>query len=197
MEKKQFLKELERRLSVLPDEEVEGYKSFYSEAIDDRVEDGKSEAEAIDDLGGIDEVINQILSEKSITSLVKQKYKPRRRVRPIEIILLILGFPVWFPLMVTFLALLFVAYLLVWVFVIVTYSIEISLGAVGIAGVVVFFGAWQDGILNYGYLGYGLLGLGGTILFFFVCKFATKVTIKLAKKIALGVKRMLIGGGKQ
>ena len=196
MNKNEFLKELESRLKVLPKDEVKNYISFYSEAIDDRIEDGKTEEGAIDDLGGIDEVINQIASEQSITSLVRQKVRPKRRIRPWEIILLILGFPLWFPLMMVFLVLLLVAYILVWVFVIVTYSIELSLIATGGAGLIAFFGYLSEGTANIGLIGYGCLGIGAAILFFFVCKFATKVTIKLAKKIVLGVKRMLIGGGK-
>lgn len=196
MNKKEFLKELEARLKVLPKEEVENYISFYSEAIDDRIEDGKTEEEAIYDLGGIDEVITQIAGEQSLTNLVRQKVRPKRRIRVWEIVLLVLGFPLWFPLLMVGLVLLLVAYILVWVFVIVTYSIELSIAASGLAGIVAFFAAFQDGTANLGYLGVGLLGIGGAILFFFVCKFATKVTIKLAKKIVLGLKRMLIGGGK-
>ena len=194
MTKEMFLNELESRLAVLPKKEVDGYKEFYSEMIDDRVEEGKTEDEAIKDIGGIEEVIKQIAGEKSLTNLVKNKVKqkaPKRRISGLEIFLLVLGFPLWFPLLLTCLILCLVGYLLTWVLVIVTYAVEIALIGSIVAGFLGLVGG--NGI---GYLGIALAGLGGAIVFFFICILATKVSIKLAKKIALGIKMSLIGGGK-
>ena len=60
MNKNEFLIELESRLELLPKKEVENYVEFYSEMIDDRVEEGKTEAEAIRDIGGIEKVIKEL-----------------------------------------------------------------------------------------------------------------------------------------
>lgn len=59
MTKQEFLSELERALGKLPHAEVEQALAFYDEAISDRMEDGLSEAEAVADLGSIDEIAAQ------------------------------------------------------------------------------------------------------------------------------------------
>ena len=63
MNKQEFLSELERALGKLPHAEVEQALAFYDEAISDRMEDGLSEAEAVADLGPIDEIAAQIAAE--------------------------------------------------------------------------------------------------------------------------------------
>lgn len=196
MKKKEFLKLLEENLGGLPKDEIDNYVEFYSEAISDRMEDGKTEEEAIRDLGGIEEVIKEICGEKSLTSLVKQKVKPKRKITGLEIILLILGFPLWFPLLITLMVLLLVAYLMTWVLVIVTYAVEIGLIFGSIGALAAYGAGMMAGNANIGLLGIGLLGIGGAILFSIVCVLATKVTLKIAKAILLSIKKALIGGGK-
>ena len=80
MDKKEFLSELEKRLQGLPKADIEERLEFYSESIDDRVEEGKTEEEAINDMGGIDSVVNQIADETPIVNLVKERVKPKRKV---------------------------------------------------------------------------------------------------------------------
>ena len=46
MRKAEFLRELEKRLQGLPKDEIDSRLAFYSEMIDDRIEDGKTEEEA-------------------------------------------------------------------------------------------------------------------------------------------------------
>ena len=66
MTKKVFLTELKKKLGKLPKSEVKKRLSFYSEIIDDKIEEGFSEEDAVADVGGIDEIAKLILSEKSI-----------------------------------------------------------------------------------------------------------------------------------
>ena len=194
MKKKEFLKLLEQNLGGLPKEEIDNYVEFYSEAISDRMEDGKTEEEAIRDLGGIEEVIKEICGEKSLTSLVRQKVTPKRRITSAEIVLLILGFPLWFPLLMVVLTLLLVGYILTWILVIVTYAVEFGLIAGSGFSIALYFANLANGTSNIGYLGIGLLGIGAAIIFGFVCVAATKVSFRLAKRIVLGIKKALIGG---
>ena len=67
MEKEEFLEELRNRLNGLPQKDIDERVSFYSEMIDDRVEDGMTEEEAINNIGGIDEVVKQIASKELIS----------------------------------------------------------------------------------------------------------------------------------
>ena len=63
MNKQEFTAELCARLSGLPEETVEDRISFYIEAINDRIDDGMSEADAVADVGSIDSIVADVLSE--------------------------------------------------------------------------------------------------------------------------------------
>ena len=68
MNKREFLKALEKRLKNLPKKEIQKSLAFYSEIIDDRMEEGDSEAEAVKNLGTPDEVAREILSDASFSA---------------------------------------------------------------------------------------------------------------------------------
>ena len=59
--KAEFLSELKNRLSSLPDQDVNDRLDFYSEIIDDRIEDGESEEEAVRSLGNMDDIVAKIM----------------------------------------------------------------------------------------------------------------------------------------
>ncbi|MBR4965050.1 MAG: DUF1700 domain-containing protein, partial [Lachnospiraceae bacterium] len=88
MNKAEFLMALRERLSGLPEEDFNKSIDYYTEMIDDRVEDGMSEEDAVACLGSMDEIITQILSEVSLPKLVKEKVKPKRALAVWEIILI-------------------------------------------------------------------------------------------------------------
>ena len=195
MSKQAFLTELKNGLKGMPQEDVEERLTFYGEMIDDRIEEGLSEEDAIASLGSVDEVVNEIVSETPLTKLVKEKIKPKRSLRAWEIVLLVLGFPVWFPLTVVAAVLVLVFYLLIWVLVICLWASELSLWACALAGIAgcaicIAKGNYLFGILL---LGAGLVTAGLSIFLFFGCKAATVGTAKLAKKIVHGIKRMFVG----
>jgi len=190
MNKEEFLNSLRKRLKGLPNNEIEERISFYSEMIDDRVEEGLSEEEVIEGFGGIDNVVRQIASESNLFSIVKEKIKPNKSPNALLIVLLVLGFPLWFPLLLTGFVLLLVAYLLLWVLVIVTYSVEIA--AVG-SSFIVILKMMNDGF-NIGYAGMLMLSIGLSLSFLYVCYLATKASFKITKNILVSIKTKLIGG---
>ena len=196
MEKEEFLEELRNRLNGLPQKDIDERVSFYSEMIDDRVEDGMTEEEAINNIGGIDEVVKQIASETPISSLVKERVKPKNDLGPVVIALLILGFPLWFPLLIVGLVLILVSIILIFVLVIVTFSVEAAF--IGSAGMtfVAFLVKLIDGGFNSGYLAISITLFGISLMFLPVCFLSLKATWLLFKTIILGVKRKLIGGKK-
>ncbi|MBR4875998.1 MAG: DUF1700 domain-containing protein, partial [Clostridia bacterium] len=65
MTKHTFLNTLERRLSALPKAEREEYILYYEELINDRMEEGCSEQEAVAQLEEIDLIVGRILGERS------------------------------------------------------------------------------------------------------------------------------------
>ena len=72
MSKQEFLGALYNGLSGLPKEDIENSVQFYSEMIDDRMDEGMTENEAVEDIGSVNEIIQQILSESSLPKLVKR-----------------------------------------------------------------------------------------------------------------------------
>ena len=80
MRKEEFLKRLRKRLSGLPDKDTDERISFYSEIIDDRIEDGLTEEEAVAAIGTVDSVVEQIINETPIKTLVNQRIKPKRKL---------------------------------------------------------------------------------------------------------------------
>ena len=61
MNKQEFLTELKKALSPLSKADLEERLSFYSEMIDDRMEEGLSEEEAVAAIGSPDEIAAQII----------------------------------------------------------------------------------------------------------------------------------------
>ena len=196
MKKKEFLKELEKNLKGLPERDIEERIEFYSEMIDDRIEDGKTEEEAVSEIGSIDEVVDQIAKDTSLVRLVKNKITPKKSISGSTILFLILGFPLWFPLTMVFFALVLVFFVVLWALVIVTYAVEAVLfGGAGIYAVAAF-AQMADGVSSKGAVGLSIACLGAALIFIFVCIAATKVTFKLNKSVLTGIKRSFIGGNK-
>ena len=193
MTKKEFLSELRSKLQGLPPEDIDERVSFYEEMINDRIDDGKTEEEAIADIGTVDDVVKEIAKDTPLVKLVKEKMKPKRRIKAWEIVLIVLGFPLWFPLLITALVLIMVFWILVWVMVIVTYAVEIALSAASVAGVVAFFAYFLNGEMNYTAIGASIMCAGAAILFVFACIGATKGSIALTKGIITGIKMLFIG----
>ena len=197
MKKEEFLRELRSQLAGLPKEDIDNRVSFYDEIISDMVDDGKTEEEAINELGGLNGVISEIAKDTPLVKLVKQKVTPNRKLTGLEIILLILGFPLWFPLLMVFLALCLVCYILVWVLVIVSYAVEVALVGSAIAGTIAFFAYLFNSGFNLLALGTTMAALGAACLFVFACIGATKLTLRFSKRILLGIKSSFIKKGRK
>ena len=73
MTKVNFLFELRDKLSGLPTEDIEERLNFYSEMIEDRMEEGLSEEDAVAAIGTTDEIAKQIISEIPFTKIAKEK----------------------------------------------------------------------------------------------------------------------------
>ena len=190
MKKQEFLDKLEKKISGLPKDDIKERLEFYSEMIDDRMEEGLSEEDAVAQIGLVDDVVSDIARETPLFKLVKEKAKPKRKMRGWEILLLILGFPLWFPLLITGFVLLFVGYILIWVFVRVAYAVELVFIVGAFAAIIMMFASG----FSLFYIALALLLLGATILFFPVCKLVTIATAKLTKKIALSIKKKFVRG---
>lgn len=193
MNKESFLSALRGRLAGLPQEDVEERLNFYAEMIEDRMEDGLSEEEAVAEVGSVDEIAAQILGDIPLSKIVKNKM-PKRRLLAWEIVLLVLGFPVWFPLLAAGVVVILAVYISIW-------AIIVSLWLVFVAALVsafalMFVGVWlaisasvPGGIAV---VGTGIFGVGLAIFLCFGCVATTKGMAILTKKIGLGLKKCFI-----
>ncbi len=195
MNKQEFLAQLRRGLSGMPQEDIEERLIFYSEMIDDRMEEGFSETEAVCAIGTVNDVVSQILAETPLTKLVKEKVKPDRSLKVWEIVLMILGFPVWFPLLIAAFSVIFVIYMSVWSVIVSLWAIEVSLWAGALAGIIsmAFFAFQGNGLTGIIMLSAGLFCAGLSIFLFFGCKAATKGILWMTKRTALWIKSLFVG----
>ena len=99
MNKQEYLDALRRALAQMPSEERERQLAYYDELISDMCEDGMSEAEAASRLGEPNAVAQELLAALPLWALVKTRVSPGGGLSPLVIALLILGFPLWFPLL--------------------------------------------------------------------------------------------------
>lgn len=180
MTKLDFLFSLEKKLSSLPRKELEERLGFYAEMIEDRMEEGLSEEEAVAAVGDWEQIASQILSE--FPTEPKPAKKPRKFW---NILLLILGFPLWLPLLIAAFAVVFSLYVSVWAVIVSFWAVFVSLTVsavfVCLAGILVaVFGNTAPGIAV---LGAGLVCGGLSILAFHGCDLATKGTLLLTKKL--------------
>ncbi len=194
MNKNEFLNQLCLQLNGLPQADIEERLNFYSEMIDDRIEDGLSEEEAVCGIGSVDEIVAQILSEIPLTKLVKERIKTKRRLKAWEIVCLVLGSPVWLSLLISAAAVVISVYAVLWSVIICLWAAEVSLWGCAFGGIVsgtavALFQNVPSGVLL---IGCGLICAGLSIFWFFGCKAATKGALWLTKKIAIGIKNCFI-----
>ncbi|MBE6661373.1 MAG: DUF1700 domain-containing protein [Ruminococcaceae bacterium] len=194
MTKHEFITQLRDRLSELPEREVEERLSFYVEMIDDRIEDGRTEQEAVADLGPLDEVVAQIVADIPLLQIAKKRIKPTRRLKAWEIVLLAVGSPVWASLLIAALAVLIALYASFWAIIVSLWAAFGSLAGCALGGVVSGFALSMGANLPAGMalIGAGIVCAGLSVLLFFACKAATKGLVVLASKTVLAVKRCLI-----
>ena len=195
MDKAQFLDELKRRLSGLPKSDLDERLLFYSEMIEDRMEDGLTEEEAVAGIGSVDEIIEQLMAEIPLSRLVNEKVKQRRSLKAWEILLLVLGSPVWLPLLIAAFAVCLSLYIVLWAVLISVWAVDLSLAVSAVGGL--FMAAFDLVKSNPAgaafMLGAAIVCAGLTILLFFGCLELTRGLLRLTKKMLLGVKAMFIG----
>lgn len=185
MNKQKFLTELEKRLAKLPKDDLQEQLFFYSEMIDDRMEDGIPEEDAVRSIGDVSDIINQILSNTAPTTPTPNTQKSQRKFSAWEITLLILGSPLWLSLLIAAFAILLAVYVVLWSAVISLWAIFVSLitcflGGSGSAVLFTFRGFSETATIM---IGASIFCLGLTIFMFYTCKYATKGVAILTKII--------------
>ena len=193
MDKYDFLLALEARLEGLPEADRQASLDFYSEMLDDLVEGGMTETEAVASLGSPEAIAEEILLEMPLPKLVKAKMK-KRRLSGLEITLLAVGFPIWLPIGIALLAVVFAIYISLWAVVVSLYAANAAMAAcapTGIAAAVVLFASGKPAAALL-LLGAGLALAGLSILWFLLCNLTAKGMWKLGRLTLRGIKACFI-----
>ena len=193
MDKHDFLHALEERLAGLPEADRQASLDFYSEMLDDLVEGGMTEREAVASLGSPEAIAEEILLEMPLPKLVKAKMK-KRRLSGLEITLLAVGFPIWLPISIALLAVVFAIYISLWAVVVSLYAANVAMAAcapTGIAAAVVLFASGKP-TSAFLFLGAGLALAGLSILWFLLCNLTAKGMWKLGRLTLRGIKACFI-----
>ena len=183
MNKLDFLDALRVKLSDLPESDREERLAFYGEMIDDQIEDGLTEEDAVAAIGTVDDVAAQIHAETPLLAIVKEKITPKRSLRTWEIVLLGLGAPRWVPLLISTLAVVLSVYIVMWAVVLSLYAADLALAisALGCAAITVVWLLTGNPLGAGCALGATLVCAGLTILLFWGCAFATKGIVALTR----------------
>ena len=195
MNKEQFLAAIRAQINCLPREDVEKSLDYYREMLDDRMEDGLTEEEAVAAMGPVDEIAAQILLDTPLPRLVRATVTPDRALRAWEIVLLAVGSPVWVPLALAALCVFGAVYLVLWSLVACLYAVDLSFAAGGVGGVVssVFLVCTGFPVQALLFLGAGLLCAGLAIALFLGSNRAAAGAARLGKAIVLWVKSLFVG----
>lgn len=187
MNKQDFLVQLRKGLSGLPQDDIEERLTFYSEMIDDRMEEGLSEEDAVSGIGSVDAIISQIVADIPITKLVKEKMTPKKRLKAWEVVLLVLGCPVWLSLLIAAFSVILSLYAAWWCVIISLWIVFGSVIVCAVGGIVsgIVFALKGNCLTGIAMLGACFVCAGSSVFLFYVCKAATKATLLFTKKIAL------------
>ena len=194
MNKREFLSALEKKLSGLPIGDAYERINFYTEIIDDKIEEGKSEEEAILEIGSIEDITAQIIDDIPLVKIAKEKIKPKRRLKTSEITLLAIGSPIWLSLLISAFAVIFSLYVVTWSVAVSLWAVFVSLVACGVGGAIIgiVYIVIGNGIVGALMIGTGLVCGGFAILLFFGAKVITKCVVYFVPQIIFSIKKSLL-----
>lgn len=197
MTKQEFLIELREGLSGLPQNDLEERITFYREMIDDRMEEGLTEAEAVAAVGPVHDIILQVVEDYPFPELIKVRIRSARKLSPLMIVLLCLGSPIWLSLLIAAFAVLLSLYASLWAIIVSIWSVFAALAGSSFGGVVggIVFACTGYAMSGVATIGAGLVCGSLSIFAFFGCRAATKGALWLTKKIILAIKRACMRKG--
>ncbi len=199
MTKTEFENGLRSRLKSLPKEDIERSLDFYREMIDDKVEAGIGEEEAVFGLGSLDDIAENIMLDMPLNKIIKTKYKRTSPWKIWEIIAIVLGSPIWLSFAAAVVAIIICIYAVVWSVAASVWVIFASVFAIALAGVVVGIITAASGALTTSlvYFGMALVFAGLSIFCFYGGILAVKLSVKLCVLIIKAIKRLFIKKGEE
>lgn len=185
MSKVEFLKELEKGLWQLDKEERKERIKFYAEMIEDLIEEGNSEEQAIEKIGDTKKIILQILEES-------ENKKPRTAWKNT---LLIAGSPIWFVFLASAFVVVISLYASFFAVVVSSWAVFGSLVGAGVGGLIMFVATSSTLLQSLALAGACIFAVGLSIVVFFGAKWLTKQLIFVGSKTVEVIKNAFVKGG--
>ena len=218
MTKLEFLDKLQAGLLGLTESDAQERLNFYSEMIDDRMEEGLSEEQAVAQVGDVQVIVANILAEipqnapvQADAEVVKQviakvekpthhqatpKKEEKKHMETWQIILLILGFPLWLPLLIAAFAVVISLIAVLWSLVGTLWGALFgTLAGCGIGVTLLGLGCMIAGkwVVGTALFGAGLACAGLAVFAFFACIYTTKGAAWLTKVTFVGIAKLFKG----
>lgn len=188
MNKTEFLDALRHALGKLPSYEVEQSIAFYAEMIDDRIEDGMSEQEAVAALGSVHAIAAQIVAETP--PIPKAIAKANTGSRTLNIVLLVAFSPIWVPIALGLAAAALAAYVAIWAVILALWATDAAVVLMPIAGLVSLASLGIEGSIPSGIFALGItliasgIGLLASFGVFWASRLLFRATRSFARRIA-------------
>ena len=191
MKKRVFLQKLKRKLSGLPRREIDERLGFYSEMIDDKIEDGLTEEKAVAQVsaGVLD---SDELAEEGAFAYLNERLPKKRKMSATVVALLIIGSPIWLSLLIAAFAVAISLYAVLWSVTASLWAGFASLLASGVGAIIygtslAFMNSVPSGVAI---ISAALVCCGLAILFFFACKNVTICTLRFTKLTPKLIKKL-------
>ena len=196
MTKSDFINALDKKMAAFLPEDRERTLEYYAEMIDDRIDDGMSEEDAVASLGSVDRIYGETVADLPLRSVIKRRLTPSRRMKAWEYILLFFGFLViGLPLIASLFAIAVSLLVSLWAVVISLYAVPIALLGGGVIGVVAFFPTLFAGatVKSLFLLGSGMFSLGLIYPFTWLAIIFSKFAVFATKGMLIGIKKLIAG----
>ncbi|WP_313130297.1 DUF1700 domain-containing protein [Anaerocolumna sp.] len=195
MNKAEFLNELSFCLQHMNDSEKNKFIIYYDEMISDYVENGMTEEEAVDKIGSPKKIAEELLDDSGSVKISL----PSTGIKGLNVLLTVLGFPLWGSLLLAFILMVFSLYIIIWCAPFATGALSIGFFTTSIIGIAgspfVMIKSVSIGIMQ---LGIGIASVGISLLLGFATIDLSKKLIILTKNLnaklaALFKKKVVIG----
>lgn len=193
MNKQQFLQELAEKIDCLSQEDIKHWVDYYSEMIDDMVEDGMTEEQAVYSLGSVYDVATQAMMDTPMRTIVKTRIDKKYRLSGFALLLIILGAVVWVPLLFTAVVTVGSLFIAFWAVIIALIAAAVAVGIAGVCLIVSAVFSAPGFAAALGLVGAGLVLLGLSALASLGFKSLFKGSVRLCKALWGRIKLMVAG----
>lgn len=193
MKKHEFLDQLHKALSGLPPQEIDEQLIYYSEMIDDKMEEGINEEEAVAQIGPIEEIAAQVKAEMPRKDTLKETITKNYPLPLWAIICLIIGIPIWGSLLIGAISIVFSMLVVIFAGIVSLWAVSVAVGScvmgTAVIAIMQFIAGHTAAAICL--LGGSLVCMGLTISLVIVSKNATKGTCWCIKRIVAEAKGLI------